>query len=73
MIGAFRYGHCFPASRFPQAFAGFSCVVRLDVFLLWTSTVRKHHFSKVESNVNCLFHFLCVPMASSVNKFGFVP
>ena len=31
VIGAFRSGYCFHVPWFPQAFAGFSCVVGLDV------------------------------------------
>ena len=34
VIGAFRSGYCFRVPWFPQAFAGFSCVVGFDVFLL---------------------------------------
>ena len=51
----------FPHCRNPRArFRYFSCVV--PVYFVW-----------VESYVNSLFHFPCVPMAILVNKFGFVP
>ena len=34
VIGAFQSGYCYHVPWFPQAFAGFSCVVGFHVFFL---------------------------------------
>ena len=70
---------CFHVPWFPQAIAGFSCVVVL--MFSYCRHPRFRYFGSVvlvyviwvESYVKCLFHFPCVPMAFSVNKLCFVP
>ena len=75
-IGAFRSGYCFRVSWFPQAFANLRASLAL-MFSNWRHP-RFRYFGFVVPVyvvwvISCLFHFSCVPMVVSVNKFHFVP